>query len=114
MQGGAFTLGRISTGWQFEGGSVSPFSPWLPGAMHCVDEQFDFQDGVCASSARPGSIMGQPEQAQLRAGHGGDIGQEGQGSVKTKAVSGVGRPPPGQTLTISEVWLTKFIEEKSE
>ena len=50
--------------------------------------------------------MGQPQQAQLRAGHGGDIRQEGQGSVKTKAVSGVGRPPPGQMLTISEVWLT--------
>lgn len=44
----------------------------------------------------------------------GTLVRRGQGSVKTKAVSRVGRPPPGQMLTISEVWLTKFIEEKSE
>ena len=70
----------------------------------------------------PGRVEGGAQEAaeasiqgpQLRAGHGGDISQEGQGSVKTKAVSRVGRPPPGQMLTISEVWLTKFIEEKSE
>lgn len=66
------------------------------------DEQLDFQDGACASKDRPGSVLGQPEQAQLRTSHGRDTGQEGHVRAEAKAVTGVGRPPPGQTLTISD------------
>ena len=64
------------------------------------DEQLDSQDGACASRDRPGSVLGQREQAQLRTSHGRGTGQEGHGRAEAKAVTEVGRPPPGQMLTI--------------